>query len=348
MIAASRDVFVANAERDAVGLIRMEIETIQAYFSTLGTQSALLGGFAFSLISSDPDTSWDQEGAFFFLACISCSLLMITVVYSSVVGSHASTMGLTGAQPSEVRHTVVLMRRDQWYIEFSFYLGIITFMASLCLRVLGHSNLSDIWKIACSLTIGLVGCLGSLISATRGYQRYRSHFANHAVVSGDEFLNINHHNRMHAAAAAAVEKASRPPDGGSKGGFKSAVQGTMSAVMGTIESLSGLDIDGDGEVAGPNISKGLNSAGRAARGLARSATGVLELPDPVGAVRRGSVSTLNSAGRAARGFARAATVEVPDQTWAIRQGCVSTCSANPANGVGVGDADSSIDSPVTR
>lgn len=116
MIAVQRDAIVADAERDATNLIGLEVQTIKAYFSNIGTQAALLGGFAFNLFSfSQPDDADDRHhvGVFYFFASLSVSLQMIAVVYSSVVSSRAATMGLTGAKPSEIRHTVVLMRQDQ-------------------------------------------------------------------------------------------------------------------------------------------------------------------------------------------------------------------------------------------
>ena len=207
MIAAQRDAFVADAERDAVGLISREIETMQAYFSTLGTQAALLGGFAFSLVSSDFDG--------LIAASTSCSLLMITVVYSSVVGSRAATMGLTGAKPSAIRHTVVLMRQDQRYVEFSFYAGIVTFMIALCWDIAlrdietgpGWNHIA--WRVASVAILAVLGCIGTLCAAHRGYQRYRSYIARHDVVSGDEFVKIRHKEGMHAEAEGAIKEADR-------------------------------------------------------------------------------------------------------------------------------------------
>lgn len=263
MIAASRDVFVANAERDAVGFIRMEIDTMQTYFGTIGTQAALIGGFAFSLVSSDINTLWADAGSFFFMASVSCSLLMMTVVYSSVVSSHAATMGLTGMQPSDVRKTVVLMRRDQWFVEFSFYSGICTFMLALCLRVWASPTMHMAWKISCMVVLFLMGCVGTLTSAMRGYKRYRTVHVKTSVVSGDEFLNINHHNKMHTVAAEAVEAAARAPTESNSTGelVAGVIRGRMHAAIDKLENLSGIDIDGDGHIKSSKFQRQTTLAG---------------------------------------------------------------------------------------
>lgn len=190
-----------------MSLISKEIQVMINYFSTLGTQAALIGGFAFSLISAVTVSS----GPFFFVASVSCSLLMITLVYSSVVGSRAATMGLTGARPSEIRHTVVLMRTDKRYVEITFYLGIVTLIMALCLDV-AYRDIGLGWRVASAATLALLGGCGTLCVARRGHRRYRGSLANHAVVSGDEFLKIKQHDTLHAAAEAATEAAKRAPD----------------------------------------------------------------------------------------------------------------------------------------
>ena len=61
-------------------------------------------------------------------------------------------------------------------------------------------------------TLALLGGCGTLCVARRGHRRYRGSLANHAVVSGDEFLKIKQHDTLHAAAEAATEAAKRAPD----------------------------------------------------------------------------------------------------------------------------------------
>ena len=110
---------------------------------------------------------------------------------------------------------MLLMRQDQRYVEFSFYAGIVTFMIALCWDIAlrdietgpGWNHIA--WRVASVAILAVLGCIGTLCAAHRGYQRYRSYIARHDVVSGDEFVKIRHKEGMHAEAEGAIKEADR-------------------------------------------------------------------------------------------------------------------------------------------
>lgn len=209
MIAVQRDAIVADAERDAVNLIALETQAMMGYLSTISTEAALLGGFAFNLYgwntgARDDEEVWEHViGVYYVLVSLSVSLLMTVVVYSSVVTSRAATMGLTGAKPSVMRQTVVLMREDQRRVERLFYTGIVAMIVALGLELVNR-DIHPGWRVVSMLVLVFVGCVGLLAASYHAHKRYRTFIASRAIVSGDEFVKMKKRDEVHAAAEAAV------------------------------------------------------------------------------------------------------------------------------------------------
>lgn len=193
MLEVQREAIVADANAASTGLIYRELQCLQYYLGTIGTQSALVGGFSVGLFNLDVFPDGDSidsaiESSYYLFASVSAGALLWTVIATSLVSSRAATMGLTGVTVSSMRQAVIMMKQDQRLIDLTFYTGIVTFL--LAMFALLQARQIEVWlRVLCCVVFG-ASLLGIICFARRTQQRYKHSLVVSAVVSGDEFVRM--------------------------------------------------------------------------------------------------------------------------------------------------------------
>jgi hypothetical protein len=134
MIEAERTALQWEAFHSSLNILEREMGVILQYMTNVGTQAALLGGFAFSLIAG-VEQSPVFEAFYLALAVLSFGLFMYTIICSTLSASLGPTKAYKGKEASAMRAAIESMKSDRRKITFAYNLGVLLFMLLVILQV---------------------------------------------------------------------------------------------------------------------------------------------------------------------------------------------------------------------
>ena len=117
MFAAERDALKWEAYSGALSIQEREMTVVMSYLDNLGTQAALLAGFAFTCYTDDMGLPEDLhpvlEGIFMMTVSLCVSTMLFTVVSSTLVSSLGPAMALRGKDGTAMRIAVEHMKTNR-------------------------------------------------------------------------------------------------------------------------------------------------------------------------------------------------------------------------------------------
>jgi len=194
MLEVQREAIVAEAAAASQSLIGRELESLSNYLNAIGTQAAvMLGGTIWLYGASDlVDTvNTVPRGFYYILCCLSLCSLSIVCVTSTLIAARAATYALTSSNQSAMRHTVLRLRWDCFFLQVAYAVGIVAFLFALIISYITNTDAPAFEAatniVIVSLTIVIMGAV-----SCRAYKRYPGiEKAESPVVSGEAFLRIN-------------------------------------------------------------------------------------------------------------------------------------------------------------
>jgi len=206
MLQAERNALHFEAQHSSLGILEREMGIVLQYLVNVGTQAALLGGFAFSLIAEvGEDVPRWLEGMYLSLAALSFGMFMFTVICSTLSASLGPTKAFKGREAGAMRDAVENMKKDRRMISGTFNVGVIAFEALVCVQVWLNVHSGDDWPVGVPCTIVLVGCFGWLAI---GWHRISSQYTFDERGVDSNIVSANEYVQRAGATAAGATAAS--------------------------------------------------------------------------------------------------------------------------------------------
>ncbi|KAL1511933.1 hypothetical protein AB1Y20_005214 [Prymnesium parvum] len=215
MFAAERDALKWEAYSGALGIQEREMTVLMSYLDNLGTQAALLAGFAFTCYTDDlglPDDIHPVlEGLFMICVSTCVGAMLFTVVASTLVSSLGPAMALRGKDGTAMRVAVDHMETNRHAIRNSFGIGVFAFLA-IVMQLVWHKIKHPVNSCLCTVIVASI--FGFLLFTThRIFQQFGSSENRSRKISHGGVVSASHYlEKARLAATLPAHKAGAPTE----------------------------------------------------------------------------------------------------------------------------------------
>ena len=194
MLSAERDALAAEVWHGSLNIVERELNILLGFMTNVGTLSALLGGFAFSLLGDvGEDVHPVLECLFLSTGVLCFGCFMYVVLISTLCASLAPRKAFKDREKAAMRVAIAEMEVDKRRLNRVFNMGVLLFMVLVVL--LTWLNLHDgDWPIFVVVTVLVSGVTVAIyVTMHHQYKRYSLNAvtqSNSGVMKGAEFVNM--------------------------------------------------------------------------------------------------------------------------------------------------------------
>ena len=152
MLAVERTALHHQLHAQRLNLQQQDLDRVTTFLESLGTQAALLAGFAFSVFAGLPDTVHEAWQGFFYLSAM---LTLGAHLYVVCIGQLTSILGpllaLKGPEGS-LERAIEQMKHERGRLFYFFTLGLVGFFMMTVSLVWIH--IATTWLAVCCTVLG--------------------------------------------------------------------------------------------------------------------------------------------------------------------------------------------------